>query len=499
MSAPIINKFLYTYSGGTLKPLSTDEGTVISLQDIEIIDAVNSSDPTGLVTKSYVDTIAQGAIKIHDNVKVATTANLTATASGVGSGKTLTGDTSALTIDGILLSVPDRVLVKDQTDQIDNGIYYLSQQGNGSVPWILTRGSDGASVILGSFTFVTDGSENKNYGFAQFSDNVDIDVEVLKFSVFSALFSFIGGDGVVINANNVDLDLDSSSPLEIAGGKLNITKATASVDGYLDKTDFSTFLGKENALTHILPLDRVGDTITLNIVNDLTTGGASKVLSAEQGKVLKTTKSDINSPTFTGTVTIDSEMNISEPTKLTHPVSLGYFNTNSPGTITDLSDVTDDFGTQDQILRINENELVFTDLPGFFDLDLSPASVSGADDGKVLTVGGDGSVSFQTFNGGYKPEKGRGYEIDSSQETQGFVIISEEPEDETGIKVFRDEVGMQVGSSLIGVTNKTPDFKYINDSGTHKLYFKNLDGVTGLSDSGLFIAGSFYSVFYTAK
>ena len=118
----------------------------------------------------------------------------------------------------------------------------------------------------------------------------------------------------------------------------------------------------------------------------------------------------------------------------------------------------------------------------------------------MLAGNSDGSVSFNEFVGDTKPEKGIGVEIGSSHESSGFIVIPDEPDDPSGIKVFVDEAGMQVNYLLTSGTAKVPDFKYVNDAGTHKIYFKNVDGVTGLSeDSGLFVDGSFYSIFYNAK
>jgi hypothetical protein len=71
----------------------------------------NLADPTNdqdAATKYYVDTVAQG-LDVKASVLVATTANIT-----------LSG---AQTIDGVSVVAGDRVLVKDQTTQADNGIY----------------------------------------------------------------------------------------------------------------------------------------------------------------------------------------------------------------------------------------------------------------------------------------------------------------------------------------------------------------------------------------
>lgn len=65
-------------------------------------------------------------------------------ANGVsGVGATLTaGSNGALVVDGITIPLNGRVLVKDQTSQIENGVYQLSTVGDGSTAYVLTRTTD---------------------------------------------------------------------------------------------------------------------------------------------------------------------------------------------------------------------------------------------------------------------------------------------------------------------------------------------------------------------
>lgn len=62
------------------------------------------------------------------------------------------------TVDGVALSAGDRVLVKDQADPSENGIYEVSESG-----W--TRSSDSLSLVRGSYIFVEEGIENIGGGW----------------------------------------------------------------------------------------------------------------------------------------------------------------------------------------------------------------------------------------------------------------------------------------------------------------------------------------------
>lgn len=89
-------------------------------------------------------------LRIVSPCLVATTAALTATyangTSGVGATLTNSGTQSALVIDGVTLTAGNRVLVKDQASQLQNGIYTVTNVGSSSTNWVLTRATDYDSV-----------------------------------------------------------------------------------------------------------------------------------------------------------------------------------------------------------------------------------------------------------------------------------------------------------------------------------------------------------------
>ena len=99
-----------------------------------------------LVNKSYVDTLVAAGIHFHEPVRVESPINLNATynngTSGVGATLTNAGTQVALVIDGITMVVADRVLVYEQTDQTQNGVYVVTSIGSGATNWVLTRSTD---------------------------------------------------------------------------------------------------------------------------------------------------------------------------------------------------------------------------------------------------------------------------------------------------------------------------------------------------------------------
>jgi hypothetical protein len=118
-----------------------------------------------LATKQYVDTLVASGIHFHEPVRVESPTNLNATynqpgGAGDGVGATLTnaGTQAALVIDGITLSVNDRVLVYQQTTQTQNGVYTVTDVGSGSTNWVLTRSTDTDTYGLTSSTTLGEGS-----------------------------------------------------------------------------------------------------------------------------------------------------------------------------------------------------------------------------------------------------------------------------------------------------------------------------------------------------
>ena len=117
--------------------------------------------------------IAQG-FTTYTSCRVATTAALTATyANGVaGVGATLTnaGAQVGLQIDGITLALNDRVLIKNQVNTFENGIYVVSNIGNLTTNWVLTRATDynePAEIVYLGVVAITQGTQNASLVFQE--------------------------------------------------------------------------------------------------------------------------------------------------------------------------------------------------------------------------------------------------------------------------------------------------------------------------------------------
>ena len=122
--------------------------------------STNAANATDITNKTYVDGLFSTGITYHAPVRVEspnTVGNLNATynqpgGAGVGVGATLTnaGTQAALVIDGITLVVADRVLIYNQTNAFENGVYTVTNVGSGSTNWVLTRATDADTYGVGN-------------------------------------------------------------------------------------------------------------------------------------------------------------------------------------------------------------------------------------------------------------------------------------------------------------------------------------------------------------
>ena len=194
----------------TLGNLTIGSSKTISMGSNAITNVAAPSASTDAANKQYVDEVAQG-LKAAPAVEVATTANLTATYSngtaGVGATLTATSNGAFPTIDGITVSSTatgqNGVLVKNQSTAAHNGRYNLTQVGNGSTPWILTRCGvcDQASEIPGSYVFVKAGTTQEATGWVAYVANPStyvVGTDSITYFQFSGAGTYTASTGLTL-------------------------------------------------------------------------------------------------------------------------------------------------------------------------------------------------------------------------------------------------------------------------------------------------------------
>ena len=223
-------------------------------------------------TKQYVDNLTAAAIHFHDPVRVESpdsAGNLNATynngTAGVGATLTNAGTQAALVIDGVTLNTSDRVLIYNQTNGYENGVYTVTDTGSASTNWVLTRATDADSyqpndntgIDGGSYFYVQEGDDGA--GEAYVCSNVGtitIGTTPITFVQFSSALVYTAGNGINISSGRVISVSGVPSSATIAA--LSATMATSIDNTNTNLTALSATMA--TSIANHLPL--AGGTLT---------------------------------------------------------------------------------------------------------------------------------------------------------------------------------------------------------------------------------------------
>lgn len=171
--------------------------TGINMLDTKIINVADPTDDTDVANKRYVNLIRQGLF-VKDSVNVATTQSQNfATDFDAGS-----------SIDNYTLILGDRILIKNQINSIENGIYIITN----STPTRSTDLGNGTSAS-GIFVFIKNGIINASLGFIcnSLSPTDIIGTDAINFTEFTGLGQVTPGLGLSKNFNTLNTNTDEFS------------------------------------------------------------------------------------------------------------------------------------------------------------------------------------------------------------------------------------------------------------------------------------------------
>jgi hypothetical protein len=255
--------------------------------------------------------IIKNNFTVKESVKYASTFNINAV---YNNNQLKSNNNEQIVLDGSILSIGDRVLIKDQNEKLQNGIYTVNIVGNNTTKWELSRSLDfdHEKEIENVFVFVENGIINKNNGFVCVNTGL-VNQDPIVFTQFSGAGSIQVQGGLEQTGNYITIANQGIINEKLAGSiddtKLNTIISENKVSGSAIQLSQNSGLIDNNGL-------ELSDTIAGNglLFND-------KVLSLPQNI---STTSDVSFNSLTS-----NSIN-------------GNLNGNVVGTVTDISNHTTD-------------------------------------------------------------------------------------------------------------------------------------------------------------
>jgi len=191
--------------------------------------------------KFYVDSVA-GGLGPNEPCVCATTTNLSADydngVAGVGATLINNAPPAAFSVDLYSPTINQRVLVKNQTNQEENGVYDLTTVGDGAINWVLTRSADfdtPVNINDSGLIAVLYGSTQTGTGWLRGTTVTTIGTDPISFIQFGQPLLSLplsldkGGTGANLTPINGGLVYSTLSQLDIAATTPN---AIATTDGF---------------------------------------------------------------------------------------------------------------------------------------------------------------------------------------------------------------------------------------------------------------------------
>lgn len=209
---------------------------------------------TDAATKLYVDNTAQG-LDAKASVRAASTANIANIATGAPS-----------TLDGVTLAANDRVLVKDQTTQSQNGIYTINTVGTGANgTWSRAGDMDSWLEVPSAYVWVEQGTTQADTGWISTADaGGSIGSTNMPWTQFSGAGQITAGAGLTKTGNTLDAVAGDTS-LTVAADSIAVNTAVIATRAYADSAVATATTGMAKKFAAALTGTASPETVTHNL------------------------------------------------------------------------------------------------------------------------------------------------------------------------------------------------------------------------------------------
>jgi hypothetical protein len=162
-----------------------------------------------------------------------------------------------LSVDSTLVVAANRILIKNQADQAQNGVYVVTQTGSGVLPFILTRATDfdtpgsGVNQIdAGDFFLITAGTANANTSWIQQTPlPITVGTTGITFVQFGVGGSaYTAGTGLTLAANEFSIT-NTAVTAASYGSASSVGTFTVNAQGQLTLASDSSIAINGNQIT----------------------------------------------------------------------------------------------------------------------------------------------------------------------------------------------------------------------------------------------------------
>jgi alpha-tubulin suppressor-like RCC1 family protein len=262
----------YDANGSKLGIIKVD-GITITVDESGIIRGNSNIDLTAYATKTELSSVASG-LTVLENADLATTANINLSGSV---------DYTTTTIDGSWPTSGSSILVKNQTNKAQNGIYILTlTSGPTYSTW--QRRSDfntSQNIKKGSYIFVKRGVENKNTGFINSLDITTLNTSPIEFNLFTKT-EITAGTGIALSGSTVSIKASANGGIVFNSDSAEINLSASSIQG-------------------VLPIVKggIGASSLANLIN----------LDTDTNSILPIAKGGTGASSFTNLINLDTDTN----------------------------------------------------------------------------------------------------------------------------------------------------------------------------------------------
>lgn len=236
----------------------------VSLNGQKLTNLASGTGPNDAVTRGQLDAVSAG-LDVKASVRAASTANVAVTYSATG-GTSGRGQITAApnVLDGVTLANNDRILLKDQTDGAQNGLWVVTTAGTGA-NGVWDRASDFDSDVEvggGAFTFVSEGSENADSGWV-LTTNDPITIgggtgTALVWAQFSGAGQITPGEGLTKTGNTLDVG---------EGHGIVVNTDDVAIDTAVVVRKFAQAIGDGSSLAYVVTHNLGTQDVTVSVYN----------------------------------------------------------------------------------------------------------------------------------------------------------------------------------------------------------------------------------------